>query len=177
MKSERRNSHPQIPHPSVLARDERSRRRSGRRCCRSREQVARDGKPVAQISEIGVDAVAPSVTEGAHLLRLACDVVLRCRPSRRVSGAPLEVRVEFDAIGRVEIDALHLARAAPPVRRGSPSLTGCRPRSCGSTSAGRARRIRSSLRDRRPLKSANRSSDGRRGFLLALLRVCAAGRR
>ena len=47
------------------------------------EQIARDGQPVAQIGQVGVDAVAPGVAEGADLLRLAGDVVLVCRPSRR----------------------------------------------------------------------------------------------
>ena len=39
------------------------------------QQVARDGQPVAQVGEVGVDAVPPGVAEGLHLLRLAGDVV------------------------------------------------------------------------------------------------------
>lgn len=76
------------------------------------EKIVRHGQTVAQVGEIGVDAVAPRVAEGAHLLWLARDVVLRAVLHVAARGAPLEVRVEPDAIGRVEIDALHLAAQA-----------------------------------------------------------------
>ncbi len=39
------------------------------------KQIASDGEPVAQVGEVTVDAVAPSVAEGFDLLRLAGDVV------------------------------------------------------------------------------------------------------
>jgi len=72
------------------------------------QQVARHGQPVAQIGQVGVDAVLPGVAEGAHLFGLARDVVLRPILHVAAGGGPLEVRVELDAIGRIEIDALHL---------------------------------------------------------------------
>ena len=40
------------------------------------EQVAGDGQAVAQIGQVGVDAVAPGVAEGFDLLGLAADVGL-----------------------------------------------------------------------------------------------------
>ena len=39
------------------------------------EQIARDSEAVAEVGEVAVDAVAPSVAEGFDLLRLARDVV------------------------------------------------------------------------------------------------------
>jgi hypothetical protein len=44
------------------------------------EEVAGDGQTVAQIGQVGVDAVAPGVAKGSDLLGLAGDVVLVCRP-------------------------------------------------------------------------------------------------
>jgi hypothetical protein len=44
------------------------------------QQVAGDGQAVAQIGQIGVDAVAPRVAEGFDLLGLASDVVLVAVP-------------------------------------------------------------------------------------------------
>jgi hypothetical protein len=73
------------------------------------EQVAGDGKPVAQIGEIRVDAVAPGVAEGFDLFGLAGDVVLVAVRDVAARCRPLEIRVEADAVGGVDIDALHLA--------------------------------------------------------------------
>jgi hypothetical protein len=89
-----------------------SHRRSARRSSRSRQQVARHGQPVAQVGEVGVDAVAPGVAEGFDLLRLARDVVGVAVLHVAAGGGPLEVGVELDAVGRVEVDALHLAAQA-----------------------------------------------------------------
>ena len=74
-----------------------------------RQQIARHRQSIAQIRQIRVNPVPPSVPERLHLLGLATDVlrlpVLHIPACRR----PLEVRVELDAVRRVEIDALHLA--------------------------------------------------------------------
>ena len=59
-----------------------------------------------------MDAVAPGVAEGLHLLGLAGDVLGVAVLHVAAGGAPLEVAVEFDAVGRIEIDALHAAGEA-----------------------------------------------------------------
>jgi hypothetical protein len=73
------------------------------------QQVAGDGEAVAQVGEVGVDAVAPGVAEGFDLLRLAGDVFGSAVLHVAAGGGPLEVAVEFDAVGRVDVDHLHLA--------------------------------------------------------------------
>ena len=74
-----------------------------------RQQIPRHGQPIPQIRQIRMNPIPPSIPERLHLLRLAADVlrlaVLHVAARRR----PLEVRVELDAVGRVEVDALHLA--------------------------------------------------------------------
>lgn len=72
------------------------------------QKIAGDGQAVAQIGEVGVDAVAPGVAEGLHLFRLARQVVGLAVLHVAARRAPLEVGVELDAIGRVDVDALHL---------------------------------------------------------------------
>src|SRR3989442_6139856 len=75
------------------------------------EEIAGDGKAVAEVGKVAVYAVAPSVAEGFDLFRLAGDVVgLVFHVS--AGGGPLEVAVELDAVGRVEVDALDLAAQA-----------------------------------------------------------------
>ena len=76
------------------------------------EQIAGDGEAVAEVGEVAVDAVAPGVAEGFDLLRLAGDVVGLAILHVAAGGGPLEVAVELDAVGRVEVDALHLAAQA-----------------------------------------------------------------
>ncbi len=73
------------------------------------QQIPRHGQPVAQIGQVGMNAVAPGIAEGFDLLRLAGDVVGVAIFHVAAGGGPLEVGVEFDAVGRIEIDALHLA--------------------------------------------------------------------
>ena len=74
-----------------------------------RQQIAGHSQTVAQVGEVGVDAVAPSVTKCFDLLRFAGDVVGLAVAYVTAGGGPLEVGVEFDAVGRVDVDALHLA--------------------------------------------------------------------
>ena len=59
-----------------------------------------------------MDAVAPGVAEGLDLLGLAGDVVGLAVLDVAAGGGPLEVTVELDAVGRVDVDALHLATQA-----------------------------------------------------------------
>ena len=74
-----------------------------------RQQLPRHHQPVAQVLQVGVDPVAPGVAKGFHLLGLAGQVrevaVLHVAGGRR----PLEVGVELDAVGRVDVDRLDLA--------------------------------------------------------------------
>ena len=71
------------------------------------EEITGDGEPIPQVSEVAVDAVAPGVAEGFDLLGLAGDVVGLAVLHVAAGGGPLEVAVELDAVGRVEVDALH----------------------------------------------------------------------
>src|SRR6516225_3076980 len=73
------------------------------------EQIPGHGEPVAEVGEVAMDAVAPGVAERLDLLRLAGDVVGLAVLDVAARGGPLEVAVELDAVGRVEVDALHLA--------------------------------------------------------------------
>ena len=59
-----------------------------------------------------MDSVAPGVAEGLHLLGFAGDVFGFSVAHVAARVGPLEVGVELDAVGRVEVDALHLAAQA-----------------------------------------------------------------
>jgi hypothetical protein len=76
------------------------------------EQVAGNGETVAEVGEVGMDAVTPGVAEGFDLLRFAGDVVGLAVGYVAAGGGPLEVGVELDAVGRIEVDALDLAAQA-----------------------------------------------------------------
>ena len=56
-----------------------------------------------------MNAVPPRIPERLHLLRFAGDVGGVAVPHVAAGGGPLEVGVELDAVGRVNVDALHLA--------------------------------------------------------------------
>ena len=73
------------------------------------KEIAGDGEAVTEVREIAVDAVAPGVAESFDLLRLAGDVAGVAVRHVAAGGAPLEVAVELDAVGRVDVDALHFA--------------------------------------------------------------------
>ena len=62
-----------------------------------------------------MNSVSPSVAKSLYLLRLTAHFVRRIRGGPRfVSRAPLEIAVELDAVGRVEVDALDFASQAFP---------------------------------------------------------------
>src|SRR3546814_20647451 len=84
------------------------------------QQIPRHGEPVAQISEVAVDAVAPGVAKGFDLLGFAGDVVGVAVLPVAAGSAPLEVAVEFDAVGRTEINALTLAAPAAALGQHAP---------------------------------------------------------
>ena len=71
-----------------------------------------------------MDAVAPGVAEGFDLLGLAGDVVSLAVLHVAAGGGPLEVAVEFDAIGRVEVDALHAPAQALALGQAGHDLEG-----------------------------------------------------
>ena len=74
-----------------------------------RQQFPRHGEPVPEIAEIRVNPVAPGVAESLDLLGLPGDVFGPAVLDVAAGGGPLEIRVEPDAIRRVDIDALDLA--------------------------------------------------------------------
>ena len=86
------------------------------------QQVAGHGEAVAQVGQVGVDAVAPSVPESPDLLRLAGDVGGVAVPHVAAGGGPLEVGVEADAVGRVDVDALDLSTQSLPLGHGGHHL-------------------------------------------------------
>ncbi|MCG8350545.1 MAG: hypothetical protein MI924_22485, partial [Chloroflexales bacterium] len=59
-----------------------------------------------------MDAIAPGVAEGFNLFWLAGNVGGFTVLDIAAGGAPLEVAVELDAVGRVDVDALHFAAQA-----------------------------------------------------------------
>ena len=78
------------------------------------QQISGHGEAVAQVGQVGVNAVAPGVAEGLDLLGFAGDVVAVAVAHVAAGGGPLEVGVELDAVGRVDVDALHLATQSFP---------------------------------------------------------------
>ena len=74
-----------------------------------RQQLPRHDQTVPQIRQIRVNPVTPRVPERLHLLRLPADVLRLAVLDVTAGRRPLEVRIELNAVGRVEVDALHLA--------------------------------------------------------------------
>ena len=81
-----------------------------------------DGQPVTQIGQVGVDTVFPGVAERLDLFGLTADVGLLAVLDVARPGRDLPVRVKFDAVGRIEIDASRRCvvgatpQSAPPGR-------------------------------------------------------------
>ena len=73
------------------------------------EKFPRHRQPVAQIGEIGMNAERPGVAISLNHLRLARQVLLAVFHVA-LAELRLEVGGEFDAVRRVEINHLHLAR-------------------------------------------------------------------
>jgi len=57
-------------------------------------------------------SIAPRITEGLHLLRLTRDVAGVAVLHIAARGRPLEIAVELDPVGWIDVDALHLAAQA-----------------------------------------------------------------
>ena len=88
------------------------------------EEIAGDSETVAEVGEVAVDAVAPSVAEGFNLLRFAGDVVGLAVLDVAAGGGPLEVGVELDAVRRIEVDALDFPAQAFALGEGRHNLKG-----------------------------------------------------
>ena len=74
-----------------------------------REQTARHRQPVTKVGQIRVNPITPGIAKRLHLLRLACDVLDVPVLHIAIGRAPLEVGVELNTVGRVEVNALRLA--------------------------------------------------------------------
>ena len=70
------------------------------------EQVSGDGESVAQVREVRVDAISPSVSECFDLLGFSGDVVCVAVSDVSAGSRPLEVRVESDAVRGIDVYAL-----------------------------------------------------------------------
>ncbi len=86
--------------------------------------TTRDSQPISQIGKITVDAVAPGVAKGLNLLRFAGDVADVAILNVAASGGPLEIAVELDAVGRIEIDALDAPAKPLPLGQTGHDLEG-----------------------------------------------------
>ena len=73
------------------------------------EELAGDEQAFAQVAEVGVNAQFPGVAKGLHLFGFAGEGVVIAVLHGAVVEANLPVRAVFDAVGRVEVDALHQA--------------------------------------------------------------------
>ena len=76
------------------------------------QQIPCHGQSVPQVCQIRVNPIPPCVTERLHLFRLARDVVDVAVLHIAAGRGPLEIGVELDAVGRIDVDALHLAAQA-----------------------------------------------------------------
>ena len=74
-----------------------------------RQQIPRNRQPVPQIRQIRMNPIPPRIPKRLDLLRLAGDVVSLAVLHVAAGRGPLEVGVELDAVGRVEVDALDFA--------------------------------------------------------------------
>ena len=73
------------------------------------QEIVSHLQAVAQVSKVGVDAERPGVAVGLDHLWLAGEILLTVLDVA-LAKLGLEVRGEFDAVGRVQADHLHLAR-------------------------------------------------------------------
>ena len=76
------------------------------------QQLAREQQAVAQVGQVGVDAELPGVPEGADRLRLAGQVLVPAVGHVLPVDEGLEVGAVADAVGRIDVDHLHLPAEA-----------------------------------------------------------------
>ena len=76
------------------------------------QQLARQQQPVPEIRKVRVNAEFPGVPKGANLLRLAGQVLVLAVGDLAPVHEGLEVGAVADAVGRVEVDRLHLPAKA-----------------------------------------------------------------
>ena len=81
-----------------------------------RQQFPRHRQPVAQIGQIAVDAAHPGIPIGFHHLRLPRQILLAILHVA-LAEIGLKVGAKADAVGRIEVDHLHLAGQVLPPRQ------------------------------------------------------------
>ena len=86
------------------------------------EEVPSEDESVAEVGEVGVDAIAPGVAEGFDLLGFAGDVIGLAVLDVAGGGGPLEVGVELDAVGWIEVEALDFPAQAFALGEGGHDL-------------------------------------------------------
>src|ERR1022692_2436607 len=72
------------------------------------KQIPGHGQAVAQICEVRMDPISPGIPESLFLLGFACDVCEFPIIDGAAGCRPLEIRIELDPVGRIDIDALNL---------------------------------------------------------------------
>ena len=73
------------------------------------QQLAGEEEAVAEVSEVGVDAELPGVAEGPDNLGLLGQVLVAAVLDVTLVDEGLKVGAGADAVGRVDVDHLHLA--------------------------------------------------------------------
>ena len=76
------------------------------------QQLAREQQAIPQVGQVGVDAELPGVPEGADRLRLAGQVLVPSVGHVLPMDEGLEVGAVADAVGRIDVDHLHLPAEA-----------------------------------------------------------------
>ncbi len=83
-----------------------------------RQQIPCNGQTIPQVGQVRMNPMAPGISEGFHLFGFSGDVFPVAVLDVPAGGGPLEVGVEFDAVGRVHVDALDFAAQAFPFCQG-----------------------------------------------------------
>src|SRR5271166_462698 len=83
-----------------------------KRASRFGEQLSGDQEPIAKNRQVGVNPELPGVPESPHLLWLTSSVLHLAVFYVALASADLPVRPEFNPVGRVDVDHLHLALEA-----------------------------------------------------------------
>ena len=88
------------------------------------EQFPRRKQAVAQVAEVAMDTQLPRVAEGLDLLSFSSCVFVLAVLDVPAASRGLPVGAELDAVGRVDVDHLHLAAKVLPLRKGRHGLQG-----------------------------------------------------
>lgn len=69
-----------------------------------------------------MNPIPPGIPKGFHLFRFPGDVIRLPILHIPAGGGPLEIGIELDAVGRVDVDALNLSTEPFPFRQGGHDL-------------------------------------------------------